>query len=68
MSACTCPPAVPGAIKREGDKDCPEHGLAAIMDELDGRFLYVLDDGFECFARTKADAERCRDRTTKARA
>lgn len=56
---CTCPPAAPNAVLREGNKECPEHGLDAIARELDGMSLYTFSDGFQCFARTQVDADRC---------
>jgi len=60
---CTCPaPTGNSATLREGNKECPEHGLAAIARELEGMVLYKLPDGFRCFARSRAEAERCRDR------
>lgn len=65
---CTCPKADPNANPREGDKDCPEHGFEAIARELDGMSLYKFDDGFQCFARTQASADRCRLRVQGAKA
>lgn len=55
---CTCPPAPPDATLREGDVDCPEHGLAALARELDALSLYTYPDGFKCFAATRASADR----------
>jgi len=54
---CTCPSAPSDAKIREGDKDCPVHGLKALLDELDGLTLYKYPDGYKVFAINQVSAD-----------
>lgn len=53
---CTCSERDPSVNVRDADKDCPEHGLSVLADELEGLFLYEID-GVKVFARSQFDAE-----------
>lgn len=44
------------------DKDCPEHGLATLLGELDGMRLFKFDDGYQVLANSQAVADRVHER------